>query len=125
MPEKITIDKSGTDTAAIVRMRADSGAGIEAVHMIKKGQPELVKDETSSAADKFYSQRRIFGQGQGQGQGPRDALLLAARQLGRQAVEEHLDVQLGRQLGDSAGDVLVAAQLQRRGDCSPPSSTDS
>ena len=121
MPEKITIDKSGADTAAIVRMRADSGAGIEAVHMIKKGQPELVKDETSSAADKFYSQRRILGQGPRQ----RDALLLAARQLGRQAVEEHLDVQLGRQLGDPAGDVLVAAQLQRRGDCSPPSSTDS
>ena len=29
VPEKITIDKSGADTAAIVRMRADSGAGIE------------------------------------------------------------------------------------------------
>ena len=97
MPEKITIDKSGANTAAIVRMRADSGAdieirqskylhdlveqdhravkrvvrpmlgfksfrcaraviaGIETMHMIKKGQFEFVQDEASSAADKLYS----------------------------------------------------------------------
>jgi len=97
VPEKITTDKSGADTAATVRMRADSGAGIEmrqskclndligqdhraikrvvrpmlgfkafrcaraiiagieTMHMIKKGQLEFVKDGTSSAADKFYS----------------------------------------------------------------------
>ena len=30
-------------------------AGVETMHMIKKGQPEFVKDETSSAADKSYS----------------------------------------------------------------------
>ena len=30
-------------------------AGIETLHMIKKGQLEFVKDGTSSAADKFYS----------------------------------------------------------------------
>ena len=30
-------------------------AGIETMHMIKKGQLEFVKDETSSAADKPYS----------------------------------------------------------------------
>ena len=30
-------------------------AGIETMHMIKKGRLEFVKDETSSAADKFYS----------------------------------------------------------------------
>ena len=29
--------------------------GIETMHMIKKGQLEFVKDETSSAADKPYS----------------------------------------------------------------------
>ena len=52
MPEKITIDKNGANTAAIVRMRADSGADIETMHMIKKGQLEFVKDGTSSAADK-------------------------------------------------------------------------
>ena len=30
-------------------------AGIETMHMTKKGQLEFVKDGTSSAADKFYS----------------------------------------------------------------------
>ena len=30
-------------------------AGIETMHMIKKGQLDFVKDRTSSAADKFYS----------------------------------------------------------------------
>ena len=97
MPEKITIDKSGANTAAIVGMRTVSSvsiemrqskylnnlieqdhravkrlvrpmlgfksfrcaraiiAGIETMHMIKKGQLDFVKDRTSSAADKFYS----------------------------------------------------------------------
>ena len=30
-------------------------AGIETMHMIKKGKLDFVKDRTSSAADKFYS----------------------------------------------------------------------
>ena len=97
VPEKITIDKSGANTAAIVGLCTDSGvdiemrqskylnnlieqdhraikrvvrpmlgfksfhcaraiiAGIETMHMIKKGQLDFVKDRTSSAADKFYS----------------------------------------------------------------------
>ena len=97
MPEKITIDKSGANTAAIEGIRADSGAdiklrqskylnnliaqdhraikrvvrpmlgfksfrcaraiiaGIETMHMIKKGQLVGLKTTTSSAADKFYS----------------------------------------------------------------------
>ena len=97
VPETITIDKSGADTAVIDGLRADSGtdiqlrqskylnniveqdhraikrivrpmlgfksfrcasiliAGIETMHMIKKGQLDFVKDRTSSAADKFYS----------------------------------------------------------------------
>jgi len=97
VPEKITIDKSGANTAAIEGIRADSGAnielrqskylnniveqdhraikrivrpmlgfkkfrcaraliaGIESMHMIKKGQLEDFKDRVSSAADQFYS----------------------------------------------------------------------
>ena len=97
VPEKITIDKSGANTAAIEGIRADSGvdiemrqskylnnlieqdhravkrmvrpmlgfknfrcaraviAGIETMHMIKKGQLGAIKDRVSSAADKFYS----------------------------------------------------------------------
>ena len=97
MPETITIDKSGANTAAIEGIRADSGAdiqlrqskylnniveqdhraikrvvrpmlgfksfrcaraiiaGIETMHMIKKGQLDGLKATTSSAADKFYS----------------------------------------------------------------------
>jgi len=97
VPEKITIDKSGANTAAIEGIRADSGAdiemrqskylnnlieqdhravkrivramlgfknfrcaraliaGIETMHMIKKGQLAAIKDRVSSAADKFYS----------------------------------------------------------------------
>ena len=97
VPEKITIDKSGVNMAAIVGMCTDSSvdiemrqskylnnlieqdhcaikrvvrpmlgfksfrcaraiiAGIETMHMIKKGQLDFVKDRTSSAADKFYS----------------------------------------------------------------------
>ena len=97
IPEKITIDKSGANTAAIEGLRADSGAeielrqskylnnlieqdhravkrivrpmlgfknfrcaraviaGIETMHMIKKGQLAAIKDRASSAADKFYS----------------------------------------------------------------------
>ena len=97
VPEKITIDKSGANTAAIVGLCTDSGVdiemrqskylnnlieqdhraikrvvrpmlgfksfhcaraiivGIETMHMIKKRQPDFVKDRTSSAADKFYS----------------------------------------------------------------------
>ena len=97
VPEKITIDKSGANTAAITSIQADSGlpiemrqskylnniveqdhraikritrsmlgfktfgcaraiiAGIETMHMIKKGQLDGLKATTSSAADKFYS----------------------------------------------------------------------
>ena len=97
IPEKITIDKSGANTAAIEGLRADFGAeielrqskylnnlieqdhraierivrpmlgfknfrcahaviaGIETMHMIKKGQLAAIKDRASSAADKFYS----------------------------------------------------------------------
>ncbi len=97
VPEKITIDKSGANTAAIERMRADSGAdtelrkskylnniveqdhraikrivrpmlgfksfrcasiliaGIETMHMIKKGQLNRPKAQVSTAASQFYS----------------------------------------------------------------------
>ena len=97
IPEKITIDKSGANTAAIESIRADSGAdiemrqskylnnlieqdrrgikrivrpvlgfknfrcaraliaGIETMHMIKKGQLDAIEDQVSSAADQFYS----------------------------------------------------------------------
>ena len=97
VPEKITIDKSGSNTAAITSMQADSGlpiqmrqskylnnlveqdhravkritrpmlgfksfrcariliAGIETIHMIRKGQLGALKDLASSAANQFYS----------------------------------------------------------------------
>jgi len=88
VPQKITIDKSGANTAAIDAMRADSGAdielrqwktsttsssrttgpsnascdpcsvllaGIETMHMIKKGQLDRSKAQASSAASQFYS----------------------------------------------------------------------
>ena len=97
VPEKITIDKSGANTAAIVSIQADSGlpivlrqskylnniveqdhraikrvvrpmlgfktfrcasiviAGIETMHMIRKGQLEPLKEQDSSAANQFYS----------------------------------------------------------------------
>ena len=97
VPEKITIDKSGSNTAAIVSIQADSGlsivmrqskylnniveqdhravkritrpmlgfktfgcariliAGIEVMHMIRKGQLGAIKDRASSAANQFYS----------------------------------------------------------------------
>ncbi|MEB0114670.1 IS6 family transposase [Variovorax sp. RTB1] len=97
VPEKITIDKSGANTAAIQSIRADSGAdiemrqskylnniveqdhravkrivrpmlgfksfrcaraliaGIETMHMIKKGQHDGSQGQASSAAAKFYS----------------------------------------------------------------------
>jgi putative transposase len=97
VPEKVTIDKSGANTAAIASIQADSGlptrlrqskylnniveqdhraikrvtrlmlgfkafhcaqiiiAGIETMHMIRKGQLADIKDRTSSAADQFYS----------------------------------------------------------------------
>ena len=97
IPEKITIDKNGANTAAIEGIRADSGAdielrqseylnnlierdhravkrivrpmlgfknfrcaraviaGIETMHVIKKGQLAAIKDRASPAADKFYS----------------------------------------------------------------------
>ncbi len=96
VPEMITMDKSGADTAAIVSLQADSGlpiemrqskylnniaeqdhraikrivrpmmgfksfacariliAGIETMHMIRKGQLEPLKEQDSSAADQFY-----------------------------------------------------------------------
>jgi putative transposase len=97
IPEKITIDKSGANTAAVHSMIADSGieielrqskylnnlveqdhraikrriqtmmgfkqfhsatkiiAGIETMHMIKKGQLNCPKGHVASAADQFYS----------------------------------------------------------------------
>jgi transposase-like protein len=97
VPEKITIDKSGANTAAILSMRADLGAdielrqskylnnlieqdyraikriirpmmgfksfrcarrilaGIEIMHMIKKGQMIRLEGHTASAAQQFYS----------------------------------------------------------------------
>ena len=97
VPEKITIDMSGSNTAAIVSIQADSGlpiklrqskylnniveqdhraikritrpmlgfktflcariliAGIETMHMIRKGQLGDIKDRASSAASQFYS----------------------------------------------------------------------
>ena len=97
VPEKITIDKSGANTAAITSIQADSGlpielrqskylnniveqahravkritrprlgfktfrcariliAGIEVMHMIRKGQLGGVNDPASSSASQFYS----------------------------------------------------------------------
>lgn len=97
VPEKIAIDKSGSNTAAIFSIQADSGlaivlrqskylnniveqdhraikrvtrpmlgfkafrcariliAGIETMHMIRKGQLSDIKDQASSAANQFYS----------------------------------------------------------------------
>jgi len=97
VPEKITIDKSGANTAAITSIQADSGlpiemrqskylnnlveqdhravkritrpmlgfksfrcariliAGIETMHMIRKGQRGALKDLASSAANQLYS----------------------------------------------------------------------
>jgi transposase-like protein len=97
VPEKITIDKSGTNTAAIESVKADAFvdilmsqgkylnniveqdhravkritrailgfksfwsariiiAGIETVHMIRKGQMDCPDGKTMSAADQFYS----------------------------------------------------------------------
>ena len=97
MPEKIAIDKSGSNTAAIASIQADTGltivlrqskylnniveqdhraikritrpmlgfetfrcariiiAGIETMHIIRKGQLADIKDQTSSAANQFYS----------------------------------------------------------------------
>ena len=97
VPEKVAIDMSGSNTAAIASIQADSGltimlrqskylnniveqdhraikrvtrpmvgfktfrsarimiAGIETMHMIRKGQLADTKDRTVSAADQFYS----------------------------------------------------------------------
>jgi putative transposase len=97
VPEKITIDKSGANTAAITSIQADSGlpivmrqskylnniveqdhraikritrpmlgfktfrcariliAGVEVMHMIRKGQLGAIKEQASSAANQFYS----------------------------------------------------------------------
>jgi putative transposase len=97
LPEKITIDKSGANTAAITSIQADSGlpivmrqskylnniveqdhraikritrpmlgfktfrcariliAGVEVMHMIRKGQLGAIKEQASSAANQFYS----------------------------------------------------------------------
>ena len=97
VPEKITIDKSSSNTATIVSIQADSGlhiemrqskylnnlverdhravkritrpmlgfktfrcarillAGIEVMHMSRKGQLGAIKDRASSAANQFYS----------------------------------------------------------------------
>ena len=97
LPDKITIDKSGANTAAVQRIQADTGApielrqvkylnniveqdhraikriirpmlgfqsfrcarilvaGIETMHMIKKGQLDCLDRQVASAADQFYS----------------------------------------------------------------------
>jgi putative transposase len=97
VPEKITIDKSGANTAAVEAMRADSGieielrhskylnniveqdhratkrivrpmlgfksfwcaariiAGIETMHMIRKGQMRCPEGQPMSASQQFYS----------------------------------------------------------------------
>ena len=97
MPEKIAIDKSGSNKAAIVSIQANTGlaiamrqskylnniveqdhraikrvtrpmlgfktfrcariiiAGIETMHMIRKAQLANIKDQSSSAANQFYS----------------------------------------------------------------------
>jgi putative transposase len=97
VPDKITIDKSGANTAAVVSIKANTGlpiemrqskylnniveqdhraikritrpmlgfktfrcariviAGIEVMHMIRKGQLGAIKDQASSAASQFYS----------------------------------------------------------------------
>lgn len=97
LPEKITIDKSGANTAAIERIKADACAdivlrqnkylnniveqdhraikqitrpmlgfksfwsaqiiiaGIETMHMIRKGQLDCPDSQTMSAAQQFYS----------------------------------------------------------------------
>jgi putative transposase len=97
VPDKITIDKSGANTAAIQSVQADSGAdielrqskylnnvveqdhravkrivrpmlgfksfncarvliaGIETMHMIKKGQLDRPEAQASSVASQFYS----------------------------------------------------------------------
>ena len=97
VPEKITIDKSGANAAAIKRVQTDSGAdikmrqikylnniveqnhraiqrvvrpmlvfktfsyarvliaGIETMHMIRKGQLDCPEGQASSAANQFYS----------------------------------------------------------------------
>ena len=96
-PDKITIDKSGANTAAVASIQADSGlgiimrqskylnnlieqdhravkritrpmmgfksfwsakaliAGIETMHMVRKGQLDGLKDGASSPAQQFYS----------------------------------------------------------------------
>lgn len=51
VPEKITIDKSVANTAAVRSMIA----GIETMHMIKKGQLNYPKGQVTSDADQFYS----------------------------------------------------------------------
>jgi len=62
MPDKITIDQSGANTAAVESIQADSGAGaraviagIETMHMIKKGQLGCSDGHASSAASASYS----------------------------------------------------------------------
>lgn len=97
LPDKVTIDKSGANTAAVKRIQADTGApielrqvkylnniveqdhraikriirpmlgfqsfrcarillaGIETMHMIKKGQLNYFDRQVVSAADQFYS----------------------------------------------------------------------
>ncbi len=82
VPEKVTIDKSGANAAAITSIQVDSGvieprqskylnnlvdgfksfrcarifiAGIEVMHMIRKGQLGSIKGQASSSANQFYS----------------------------------------------------------------------
>lgn len=47
VPEKITIDKSGSSTAAIVSIQAD--ARLQELCMIRKGQLGAIEDQAPSA----------------------------------------------------------------------------
>jgi putative transposase len=60
VPEKIAIDKSGSNTAAIVSIQADSGLSIELrqskyLNNIVEQDHRNIKDKDSSAANQFYS----------------------------------------------------------------------
>ena len=53
LPEKITLDKSGANTAAIDDYNTGHETGIELMHMIRKGQ--LKGSVKSCPAQQFYS----------------------------------------------------------------------
>ena len=55
LPDKVTIDKSGANTAALEALKEETGQSIERMHMIKKGQMVSAHGRELSAAEKFYS----------------------------------------------------------------------